>query len=313
MQTKRYASKSATHCYPLPCGYAVDWNAHEGVFYAEIPLDTLHPDEMLVPGLCIPNQPYAYSITLSDQRHDWHLSPVGQSVLEASAAECHPAVSSHVDFFHIHERVDTPVLQVKLYSNQPPEDYLLVIALHTQAANHQPEVFPAISLDLPGYSQMDASAALRMRICSPTCVRMVLDFHGHAAEPNSLIADCYDQASDLYGVWPTNIMAAANRGMLGGVETFGNMHEAGALLSKAVPVITSIRFTPGALTGAPLTDSAGHLVVLSGIDGAWVQVADPAAPNAEDVIRRYALDEFSRAWLDHRGIGYVLVPFEKAG
>ena len=52
--------------------------------------------------------------------------------------------------------------------------------------------------------------------------------------------------------------------------------------------------------------TTGHLIVLTGYEDGVVLVNDPAAPSAETVPRRYRRDQLTRAWLERRGIGYVL-------
>jgi hypothetical protein len=73
-----------------------------------------------------------------------------------------------------------------------------------------------------------------------------------------------------------------------------------------MPIVASVRYTAGELSGAPLGETTGHLVVVTGCDGAHVLVNDPVAPTAADVPRRYRLDEIQRVWLDRAGVGYVL-------
>jgi hypothetical protein len=75
-----------------------------------------------------------------------------------------------------------------------------------------------------------------------------------------------------------------------------------------VPVIASIRYRAGELAGAAVEATSGHLVVLTGINGANVLVNDPAAPSRREVPRAYALKDLRRVWLEQGGIGYVLFP-----
>ncbi len=56
-------------------------------------------------------------------------------------------------------------------------------------------------------------------------------------------------------------------------------------------------FGKGGLTGAPISSTAGHLVVISGFTRAGkVVVNDPAAPNNSSVRRVYDRGQFERAW-----------------
>jgi hypothetical protein len=73
-----------------------------------------------------------------------------------------------------------------------------------------------------------------------------------------------------------------------------------------MPVIASVRYGAGELTGAAIAETSGHLLVLTGQAGGDVFVNDPAAPSATEVARRYRLEELRRVWLGRTGIGYVL-------
>ena len=54
--------------------------------------------------------------------------------------------------------------------------------------------------------------------------------------------------------------------------------------------------------------TAGHLVVVHGLEGDSVLVNDPAAPHHGAVNRRYPVTAFSEAWFRHRGAAYILLP-----
>jgi hypothetical protein len=77
-------------------------------------------------------------------------------------------------------------------------------------------------------------------------------------------------------------------------------------LERKLPIIASVRYAAGELAGAPLRETSGHLIVLTGCDDTHAFVNDPVAPTAADVPRRYRLAELHRAWLERAGIGYVL-------
>lgn len=162
------------------------------------------------------------------------------------------------------------------------------------------------ALAVPPLSQMAAPPTLGHRICSPTCVAMVLGYWGKRVEVTELAAEMFHPAHDLYGVWPAAIGAAARRGILGYLLRFPDWTSAVWCLERGLPIIASIRYAESELIGAPLAQTDGHLVVLTGCDGDDVDVNDPAAPARDSVARRYRRDQLSRVWLDRGGVGYVL-------
>ena len=166
----------------------------------------------------------------------------------------------------------------------------------------------ATRLDVPALSQMAVDAALARRICSPTCVAMVLGYWQRPAPLAALAAEIFHPGTDLYGVWPAAIVAAGRRGLAGYLLRFPDWAAAAWCLERRLPVIASVRYEAGELSGAAIAATSGHLVVLTGRDGDEVLVNDPAAPAAAGVPRRYRLDELIRAWLERTGVGYVLFP-----
>jgi len=161
-------------------------------------------------------------------------------------------------------------------------------------------------LVVPALSQMEEDAAIRHRVCSPTCVAMVLAYHGHHAAVADLAREMLQPELDLYGVWPAAIRAASRRGVGGYLLRFPDWAAAAWCLERGMPVIASVRYGAGELTGAAIGQTSGHLLVLTGQAGDDVFVNDPAAPSAAEVSRRYRLDELRRVWLGGTGIGYVL-------
>ena len=159
---------------------------------------------------------------------------------------------------------------------------------------------------VPPRTQMEEDPAIRLRICSPTSLAMVLEHHGRRVATAALAAEVFHAGLALYGVWPAAIRAAGRYGVTGYVLHFAGWQAAAWCLSAGLPVIASVRYAAGALTGAAIPETSGHLLVLTGSDGRRVFVNDPAAPSTEAVPRSYSLAEFLPAWLDRGGVGYVL-------
>ncbi len=161
-------------------------------------------------------------------------------------------------------------------------------------------------LPVPQKSQMVASKQIKERICSPTSISMVVDYYRKKSSIIDLSKLTYNKQHDMYGLWPAGIWAASRYGLLGYIYRFSLWQEVTWLLAKKIPVIASINYDEGELTGAPMNKTPGHLVVIKGIEKTHVVVNDPAAPDEESVERKYDLNQFSRHWFRKKGIGYVL-------
>ena len=81
-----------------------------------------------------------------------------------------------------------------------------------------------------------------------------------------------------------------------------------AMLFAGSLAAQSIDLGRGELPGAPLAQTAGHLVTVYGIDGDRVLVCDPAAADDASVPRTYDAGAFTAAWMRHRGAAYLLAP-----
>ena len=88
----------------------------------------------------------------------------------------------------------------------------------------------------------------------------------------------YDAAYEGTGDWPFNTAYAASRGLDAFVTRLRSLTEAEALVAAGIPVIASVSFSNGALYGAPISSTAGHLMVIVGFTATGdVVVNDPAA------------------------------------
>ena len=162
----------------------------------------------------------------------------------------------------------------------------------------------AMSLAVPARSQLVEPEPVRLRICSPTSVGMAMEFHGRTVPTLQLADEVYHAPTDRYGIWPAAVRVAGVHGLPGYVLRFPGWDAATWCLTRGLPIIASIRYEAGDLTNAAISETTGHLVVITGVDGDTVLVNDPAAP-PNSVSRRYNRTEFTRAWLEHSGIGYV--------
>ncbi|WP_235738213.1 C39 family peptidase [Nocardioides alcanivorans] len=162
--------------------------------------------------------------------------------------------------------------------------------------------------------------------CSPTSMAMVVQHFGKGPKPKALAwekgADArvdhaarhtYDHRYRGTGNWPFTTAYAGNYGLDGFVTRLRNLRDAEKLVKKGIPVVVSVKFGRGELTGAPISSTNGHLIVVSGFTAAGdVLVHDPAASRNAEVRRTYDRAQFERAWLrGSGGISYVVHPADK--
>lgn len=149
--------------------------------------------------------------------------------------------------------------------------------------------------------------------CSPTATTMVLAYYRRLPPPadyawvNRSYADrvvdhaarmTYDHGYDGTGNWPFNTAYAAKRTGHGFVTRFGSLRGVERFIRAGIPVVASITFGRGELTGAPISASNGHLVVIRGFTRTGhVVVNDPAASTRSGVRRTYGRGQFENAWL----------------
>jgi hypothetical protein len=275
-----------------------------------------------VPALAIHTAaPFSARLELS-VRVDGTWSPwVGGASLGPASFEPMPsagALEVDVDVFRSTAPTEAARLRLRLHTAEPDVVMAAPWMLSLSASDGVPGSFDApparvgrIALEVPARSQMDGGVAIASRICSPTCVAMLLDFWRRPATPlEALATEMFHPGLELYGVWPAAILAAGRRGLGGYLLRFPDWTAAQWCLTRGLPIIASVRYAAGELTGAAASATPGHLVVLTGWDGDDVLVNDPAAPSTS-VARRYPRAELTRIWLERTGIGYVIFPVER--
>jgi hypothetical protein len=239
-------------------------------------------------------------------------APVGPPTLAARVPAASEGLACDVDVYTAPAPVHAVRVRVRLAGDAAARvlaaPWLLTLSAWDRcpapAVRAQPRA--PVALAVPAASQMHAPPAIARRICSPTSVAMVVRYWGGAADPLDVAADAFDAALDRYGVWPAAIRAAARRGLLGYLLAFPDWASAAWCLERGLPVVASVRYATGELPGAAMTETDGHLVVLTGFEDGDVLVNDPAAPSVETVPRRVALEALERVWLARAAVGYVL-------
>ena len=192
----------------------------------------------------------------------------------------------------------------------------------------RPGVARGITLDVPRYSQMIHEGDYQEfggggeAWCSPTSTSMVLGYYDRlptrrqyawvsSRHPNRFVDHAarmtFDYEYDGTGNWPFNTAYAAQYADHAFVTRLRNLRQAERLIKAGIPVIASVAFGPGELSGAPIGSTNGHLMVIVGFtETGDVVVNDPAAPRNRTVRRTYDRGEFENAWLPTSG-GLVYV------
>jgi len=223
-----------------------------------------------------------------------------------------PPLSVDVDVFRAAAPIEAVRLRARVRAPSPAAvvgtPWLLALSAADGAPPAPASTARAARLSVAALSQMECDAAIAHRICSPTCVAMVLDFWRRPATPAALAAEMFHAGTDLYGVWPAAVLAAGRRGIAGYLLRFPDWAAAAWCLEHGLPVIASVRYAAGELTNAAVPATSGHLIVLTGLDADDALVNDPAAPTAATVARRYKISELTRVWLERTAVAYVLFP-----
>ena len=182
-----------------------------------------------------------------------------------------------------------------------------------------PGVARGTVLDVPRFSQMVHAGEYPQyggggeAWCSPTSTSMVLAYYRklppastYAWVRKSYVDRAVDHAArmtfdhgyDGTGNWPFNTAYAAGRTGHAFVTRFASLRGVEQMVRAGIPVVTSITFGRGALSGAPISASNGHLVVVVGFtSGGDVVVNDPASRTRSGVRRTYDRGQFENAGL----------------
>lgn len=165
---------------------------------------------------------------------------------------------------------------------------------------------PALDLDVPFLSQYVTGFPEARGWCAPASLAMLLAYRAYPVDVPVVAREVFDAAYGGTGNWTFNTAFAGTLGFRAVVLHLRDFEHAHAFLTDDIPLALSLAWSAGALPGAPLAASEGHLVVLRGVDERGdALVNDPALPGRTTVYPRYA---FERAWLEHGGIALAVAP-----
>lgn len=207
--------------------------------------------------------------------------------------------------------------RVKLSTSAATASPLLKQVSVAYADMRKPLAGPAVSkpaglprdLDVPRISQLEQDPSVASLICSPTSLAMVMQYWGVKKPVPDVWQGVKDRSAGIYGNWVLNTAFAAASGLDARVERFYSMEQLEQQIAVGRPAIISIRFSPGELSGSPISSTDGHLIVVRGFnqDGDVI-VNDPIAPNSGGVRRVYKRDQLAKIWLRSGGVVYLVSP-----
>ena len=174
-------------------------------------------------------------------------------------------------------------------------------------------------LPVPSYSQMAHQNQYPQydgggeAWCSPTSTTMVLDYYDALPAPrryrwvkrdypDRVVAHharmTYDAGFGGTGNWAFNTAYAASRTGGAFVTRLRSLGEAERFIAAGIPLVASVTFSSGELSGSPISSTNGHILVIVGFqaDGDVV-VNDPAASTRDGVRRVYDRGQFEDVWL----------------
>jgi hypothetical protein len=218
------------------------------------------------------------------------------------------ALTCDIDVFTTREPVDAVRLRVRLRTDDAALDAPWLVTLSASdlaPLERMHGTAGRVRVPVPPRSQMVEADAIRVRICSPTSVAMVLEHWGRRVETAALAAEIFHPGLERYGVWPAAVRAAGRHGLAGYLLRFPDWVSAAWCLDAGLPIVASVHYGRGELPGAAMDETDGHLVVLTGYDNGHVLINDPAAPSSLEVPRRVRLADLERVWLERAGVGYV--------
>jgi hypothetical protein len=200
-----------------------------------------------------------------------------------------------------------------------------VSSVSTSAVGDRPNPALGTVLPVPRYSQMVHEGEYPQydgggeAWCSPTSTTMVLAYYDALPPPRtwSWVRDDYPDPEVAHaarrtydanlggtGNWAFNTAYAGGTTPQAFVTRLRSLREAERFIAAGIPLVASVTFGRGELSGAPISSTNGHLLVIVGFrDNGDVVVNDPAADTRAGVRRTYDRGQFEDAWLKRYSSG----------
>ena len=124
--THRFASPRTAAEYPLECSEQLPWQADKTVHHARIELPEIPAATIIVPSLALlSNDDYRFQFTLRRGTSRWALHTVPSESAPEPAND--PAVSTHIDCFHVHQALSGAELEIELVGLRALSEYLVTL------------------------------------------------------------------------------------------------------------------------------------------------------------------------------------------
>lgn len=174
--------------------------------------------------------------------------------------------------------------------------------------NTLPPLPLSTKINVPYRSQLDVEEEnLKHIVCCPTCVSMVMEFHGINKPTIDVCNESLDEEHGIYGIWPKASQTAAQNGLGAFVFRFSTDEQVKYALACGQPIMASIRVKEGELRNARYPKSNGHLILIIGYDsdGNFL-VNDPysVGPTGAEIV--YYKEDMDKVWLDRGGVGILI-------
>lgn len=165
------------------------------------------------------------------------------------------------------------------------------------------------SLPVPFRSQMIETKVPPKDVCLPTSLAMVLEYYGIRVQTSVVANACYDSYHRIYGNWLRACFVAGSYGLKARVLAVDSLEDLLPFLNEEIPLIVSISFEIGGLSGAPVAKTRGHLLVIRGVDvDGRILVCDPAGRTKTEGYISYDPVQFAKAM---KGVAIIIEKLPK--
>lgn len=310
-------NKSSIHSHSLPK------HASQKICYIWTVPGTLPFDELLISwnALRPPCGHYAIlsRLLIQDQWTSWLLYAVwgGKEQFSFQDAPFHIPVRSFQDQVEVLDNKVATAFSIRViaYGGATLENFYTLYAC-TSRMNAPHLTYSSssrsLSLTVPNISQLSLNHPRPRSICSPTSTTAVIQYllSDRQLDPLLFAKHVYDAGFDIYGNWSFNVAQAFVE--LGPkwqcfCARMPNMEGLWHSLNKGRPLVVSIK---GALPGALLFYSSGHLIVIKGYDAKTHHFLcmDPAYPSNEQTEVAYPWQALMQAWENRHYLTYFFIP-----